>query len=216
MLDLNLNSKQNFLDKDIPCYKIEPIVDYETCKPVMYEILYNNLIPNKVLFSKVNTTLDLYVFSQLFNWYFKHKKSDNCIFTINCFFETYYLHNSYFNRILRICNNLYYELTEISNWNNYSLNNYSAINPSRVILDDFGTNNHNFDKLIINVYAIKLDRIFLDYSTLFLKELINYLKSKNIKIIFEKIETESELEKVRDCGCNLIQGFINKKIINFN
>jgi EAL domain-containing protein (putative c-di-GMP-specific phosphodiesterase class I) len=205
------NIKENF-----SYLKTEPIIDYRNGNIFMYEILYKNVIPNNILFSTVNTTLDLYIFSQLFNWYFKYKRFEVPIFSINCFFETYYLHNSHFNKLLHMCKNLYIELTEISNWGNYSYNNINLINVDRVILDDFGINNHSLDKLNIKSFAIKLDRIFLDYSPVFLKEFIDYANSLNIISIFEKIETESELKKVLGAGCFYVQGFINKKIINFN
>ena len=176
-------------------------MDCTTNKVFMYEILYNNCIPNNILFSVVNSNLDLFILSQLINFY-KNINTNKVLYSINCFYETYYNQAEYINKLLGLYKNLYIELIELSQFTNTDF-----MNKNRVLIDDFGTKNNNLDKLKTAAFAIKIDRVCLDYSINFLKELIENIKFHNSIPIFEKIETKAELDKAKLSGCNYIQGF---------
>lgn len=81
-------------------------------------------------------------------------------------------------------------------------------------LDDFGTRNSNFDRLVfIEVDIIKFDKIFLkdihehEFKSLMLKNLIGVVKNMNIKTVFEGIETKEDLIFSKENKIDLVQGF---------
>lgn len=200
----------NKLVKSSVNVKLEPIVNSTTNQVFMQEILFSSPIPNHILFSTLNINLDLFAFSQALNFYIKHKKYDDILYSINCFYDTYFLHNHYINKILRVYNNLYIELIETSQFkSNCYCYNYE--NKRKILIDDFGKGFNNIDKLKIGAFAVKLDRVYLEYPTSFLKETVEIIKSYGSIPIFEKIETKSELDKVKQCGGEIIQGFLLKE-----
>lgn len=85
-------------------------------------------------------------------------------------------------------------------------------------LDDYGTGYSNLSNVLQMDYRhIKLDKSLLDIAEenernkTVLLETIRMIRKVNIDVIQEGVETEEQLELVRDAGCDLIQGFYISK-----
>lgn len=186
-------------------FRMEVIMDIASCQPIGYEILYRGNIPNDVLFKKENAELDIYLLNKackLFNLNTNRKE----FFTINIGTEAFIEIQDLFCK-QPYCN-CYFEMVE------YGLNksNYFSIlekHSSKIIVDDFGVGNANFDLVFrIKPYGIKLDRVFLQCSDNFLKYLLKELQANTQVVIFEKIETIAELRRIEQIGFRYAQGYV--------
>jgi len=87
-------------------------------------------------------------------------------------------------------------------------------NSVALALDDFGTGYSNFHYLYhLNPDTIKIDRTFTmkalryDYEYNILKHMINMSHGIKLKLCVEGIETEEELEKIKEMDPDFIQGY---------
>jgi EAL domain-containing protein (putative c-di-GMP-specific phosphodiesterase class I) len=91
---------------------------------------------------------------------------------------------------------------------------------SSIALDDFGSGYSN----IVNVFSVDYDEIKIDKSLLWnaneynhgdaiLKETINMIKEVKKEVVVEGVETNDQLKKLTELGCNYCQGFIFSKPI---
>ena len=87
-----------------------------------------------------------------------------------------------------------------------------------ITIDDFGTGYSSFGQLRDSyIDFIKINRIFVDQidkksdSTAIVKAIVALGKSINAKIIAEGIETERELEVMKQLGCDMYQGYLAKR-----
>lgn len=91
---------------------------------------------------------------------------------------------------------------------------------AQVALDDFGTGyNSEYALVTIQPNIIKIDRSIIsgcdkDMSRrMIISNLVNLAGTKQILVLAEGVETESELETVISCGVDLIQGYyINRPV----
>lgn len=90
----------------------------------------------------------------------------------------------------------------------------------KCILDDFGNGYSSFNVLLNNdISAVKIDRqFFLDNlngdSKLIIKTVINLIKSLHMEVVAEGVETKEHADYLRECGCDMIQGFYFYKPIS--
>jgi EAL domain-containing protein (putative c-di-GMP-specific phosphodiesterase class I)/GGDEF domain-containing protein len=92
--------------------------------------------------------------------------------------------------------------------------NFFLANNIKVSLDDFGTVSSNFDRLIKYrnvVESIKIDRILWVNMLNVVKEIASFCNENNINVIFEKVETKEELDKLISIGGKLFQGWYFKE-----
>lgn len=85
---------------------------------------------------------------------------------------------------------------------------------AKVALDDFGTGyNSEYALITLQPNIIKIDRSIIsgcdkDISRrLIITNLVKLVRSKNILVLAEGVETEEELKTVISCGVDLLQGF---------
>lgn len=119
------------------------------------------------------------------------------------------------------------EITETSELNNmdYTIGLIRRIKSMgiRVSLDDFGTGYSSLSYLkSIPVNVLKLDKSFVDnleISTVN-KNIINAVvalgKSLELEIVSEGVETQSQLNYIRECGADMVQGFYFYKPMPFS
>ena len=81
-------------------------------------------------------------------------------------------------------------------------------------LDDYGSGYSNLIRLINSKYKnVKIDKYILwnsennKDSARLLDSLIRIIRSLGMNVIQEGVETEAQLKRVLDSGCNLIQGY---------
>ncbi len=93
----------------------------------------------------------------------------------------------------------------------------------RLSIDDFGTASANFDRLLKHsnvIESVKVDRIMWKNFNEVVKHIVesDLIKSKNIKVIAEKVETEEEIEILISKGVRYFQGwyFKNHNFIVYN
>ena len=83
---------------------------------------------------------------------------------------------------------------------------------TRVSIDDFGSGRSNFDRLfaITAVESAKVDRHLwaLEGSDRLIAELVDFLDSRGIGAIAEKVEDERELRRLFGLGFRLFQGYL--------
>lgn len=87
----------------------------------------------------------------------------------------------------------------------------------RVSMDDFGTGYSSLSLLKeMQLDVLKLDRSFLsergsgensERSRRFVRDIIALAKHMNMTCLAEGVETEEQLELVREAGCDIVQGF---------
>ena len=82
----------------------------------------------------------------------------------------------------------------------------------QVEIDDFGTGYSSLSRL--NAYpidVIKLDKSFIDNRTekcaCIIKACINMAKALNMKIIAEGVETDEQMQMLKEMDCDIVQGF---------
>ncbi len=91
----------------------------------------------------------------------------------------------------------------------------------RIALDDFGTGFASLSylhKLPIDV--LKIDKAFIDTlngddNDEFVRAIISMGHLLNCKIVAEGVETQRQLEKLKDYNCDAIQGFLLAKPMSF-
>ncbi|WP_209016976.1 putative bifunctional diguanylate cyclase/phosphodiesterase [Roseibium aggregatum] len=87
-------------------------------------------------------------------------------------------------------------------------------------LDDFGTGHSSISSLRdLQVHRVKIDRSFISGVDTdpglqkFTSALIRLAKSLDIHVLAEGVETEGELEWLKQNGCDVIQGFLISKAV---
>lgn len=86
-----------------------------------------------------------------------------------------------------------------------------------ISIDDFGTGYSSLSMLqLLNADVVKMDKSFLDNSfragnEQFIVDIINIIKHQNEKVLFEGVETQEQLEFLRQSGCDIIQGYFFDK-----
>ncbi|MDE5860771.1 MAG: GGDEF and EAL domain-containing protein [Ruminococcus sp.] len=91
---------------------------------------------------------------------------------------------------------------------------------AHLALDDFGTGyNSDFALITMHPNIIKIDRSIIsscdkDVSRrTIIENIVKLSRTRNIKVLAEGVETESELKTVIECGVDLLQGyFINRPV----
>lgn len=88
----------------------------------------------------------------------------------------------------------------------------------QISIDDFGTGYSSLSYLKqFPIHTLKMDKSFIDHVTddeedaSFARMVIGIAKSMNLDLIAEGVESESQLQFLRDEGCRLIQGFYFSK-----
>lgn len=88
----------------------------------------------------------------------------------------------------------------------------------RFSLDDFGTGSSNLNRLLNEPYTnIKFDKMLLDCSEdnprnlSYYENMLHMVKGMGFRVIQEGVETQEQRERVRDMGCDLIQGYYYSK-----
>lgn len=83
-----------------------------------------------------------------------------------------------------------------------------------IAMDDFGSGFSSLNTLrILPIDILKIDREFLresdqsDRSRIIIQHVIRMAKELNIKIVCEGVETQTHLQFLKDCGCDIAQGY---------
>ncbi|PAB59851.1 hypothetical protein CCE28_07810 [Anaeromicrobium sediminis] len=87
-----------------------------------------------------------------------------------------------------------------------------------ISIDDFGTGYSSLSYLNdLPINSIKIDRSFVSHSTYNTKDqaiismIITMAHSLNLSVVAEGVETNQQLEFLRKCGCDFIQGYFTGK-----
>lgn len=82
-------------------------------------------------------------------------------------------------------------------------------------LDDFGTGYSSLTYLrSLPVQTVKIDKTFIDLVTTdstrlaLLASIINMAHVLGLAVVAEGVETEEQLDRLLDCGCDTIQGYL--------
>ena len=82
-------------------------------------------------------------------------------------------------------------------------------------IDDFGTGYSSLSRLHeLPIHTLKIDRSFVvqltpdDRDTATIKIILMLAKNLGLEVVAEGIETEFQLEKLRELGCNWVQGYL--------
>ena len=86
-------------------------------------------------------------------------------------------------------------------------------------LDDFGSGYSSLGMLKdLQIDVLKLDAMFFRNSSgniekekLIVRSIINMVRRLNIRVVAEGIETQEQVEFLKEAGCDLVQGFIYYK-----
>jgi len=80
-------------------------------------------------------------------------------------------------------------------------------------LDDFGTGYSSLTHLrLFPVETLKIDKSFIDNipgeDTILVQSLINFAQNLHMNVVAEGVERQEQLDYLRTCGCNLVQGYL--------
>ena len=90
-------------------------------------------------------------------------------------------------------------------------------NGIKISIDDFGTGVNSFFRVAQFPYdQIKIDKYFINYIEVFeiremVKTIIDYAHKFNKEIVAEGVETEAQLNILRELNCDIIQGYYYSK-----
>lgn len=124
--------------------------------------------------------------------------------------------------------NILLEITETSLMKNITMCRQNIVRLRvegvKIALDDFGTGYSNFSYLKdLPVDEIKIDKSFVDdmetdaFSRSFINAITMLTHSIRKKVVVEGVESENQLNLVRDLGCDIIQGYyFGKPLTVFN
>ena len=130
-----------------------------------------------------------------------------------------------FNRLMEryksVSHNIVIEITEQNARSDEEMERFmemiSAFN-SQFAVDDYGSGNSNIVNLLkFSPNVIKIDRYLVENinenvnKQMFVKNIIEFARKNNIKVIAEGVETKDELDTVIKFGVNLIQGYYTAK-----
>ena len=90
-----------------------------------------------------------------------------------------------------------------------------------VSMDDFGSGYSSITLLKnLNYDIVKIDKALIDSlennnkkDLIILRNIISMLKELEIDVVAEGVESKKQLDILRDCGCNIIQGYYYDKPI---
>lgn len=89
------------------------------------------------------------------------------------------------------------------------------------VLDDFGTGYASFRYMqLLPIEILKIDQTFIhslmmsDKNQKLVNGIVQFGKSMNITVLAEGVETEEQLQQLKQFGCNYIQGFLISKPVN--
>ncbi|MNI52576.1 Phytochrome-like protein cph2 [compost metagenome] len=92
-----------------------------------------------------------------------------------------------------------------------------------IALDDFGTGYSSLNYLnILPIDILKIDRSFIvgigvdKKSEYIIRTIINLSHDLEIKVVAEGVETKEQLEFLKDCKCDIIQGYFFSKPQMYN
>lgn len=87
-----------------------------------------------------------------------------------------------------------------------------------ISLDDFGTGYSSLSRLKdLNIDVLKIDKSFIDHighdeeSAMFVESILILAKQLNIKTVAEGVETQDQLQILKDRECDIIQGYYYSK-----
>ena len=88
-----------------------------------------------------------------------------------------------------------------------------------ISLDDFGTGYSSLNMLQdMPIDVLKIDKSFIDKigneKIDIIKYIINMAKDLNIKTVAEGVETENQIQYLKNIGCNIVQGYYYSKPLN--
>tara|TARA_R110002110_G_scaffold415807_1_gene656446 strand:- start:60239 stop:61930 length:1692 start_codon:yes stop_codon:yes gene_type:complete len=112
---------------------------------------------------------------------------------------------------LEICENA------VSDNNTKVMENLSKLKEAgfEVSIDDFGKGGSSLEKLIhLPITALKIDKDFisdLNCMSPLIKCIINLSNNFGLKVMAEGVETESQLEFLKQHGCHIVQGYYYSK-----
>jgi EAL domain-containing protein (putative c-di-GMP-specific phosphodiesterase class I) len=93
----------------------------------------------------------------------------------------------------------------------------------RIAIDDFGSGYSSLRYVqMLPIDKIKIDKAFIDHvgssveSQGIVKAVVNMSHSMNYKVVAEGVETEEQLEVLKNMGCDYIQGYYFSKPVSFD
>lgn len=170
--------------------------------------------------------LDYYVYEEVFQYIRSRLDRDLPVVPISMNVSRMHLENDDILAYIQLLMDKYnvpakfieFELTESIYMNNYeSVRSFIATCNSMgitVSMDDFGSGYSSLNMLSdLDIDVIKIDKIFMRHSDLnendkiVLKSVINMAKQLNLLVLCEGVETESQVDFLKEVGCDIIQGY---------
>jgi len=134
------------------------------------------------------------------------------------------------NKISKIskcfCDKLTIEITEREMGDDFylfakRLEEFKKITGVKLAIDDFGTGYSSLSRLkYLSCDILKIDIIFIremfktEKDTAFVNAIIDLSKRFGYTIVAEGVETIEQFSYLRDCGCNIVQGYLLSKPVD--
>jgi len=191
----------------------EPIVEYNNNKFSIYgyEILAD--FPQLI----VNEDIDFRTFKLNLDLLKGELKTSNTHYHLNLSGKTILKYkDDILKELLKLKNRkrVIIELLEDNATEDEKILKFFLTNNIKISLDDFGTGSSNFDRLIKYkdvIKSIKIDRILWMNILNVAREIARFCNENGIDVIFEKVETKEELDRLIGIGGRLFQGWVFKE-----
>ena len=88
----------------------------------------------------------------------------------------------------------------------------------KIAIDDFGTGYSSYNHLSdLSLNTLKIDKSFIDFincdlrKDLIVKNMIDLAHILDMKVVAEGVEQEHQMKKLKEYGCDIIQGYYYSK-----
>lgn len=225
------NMFKTLIIKNMFQYHFQPIVDARTGEIVAYEALMRTcgdikMSPLEVLkIGKIYRKLYDIEYATMFNVFDYYSQNKEAFRGRSVFINTIpgnFLNEEHCNELREKYGDCFgkavFEITEQDTISNEELSAIKRLSCKdgqiRIAVDDYGTGHSNIVNLLVyKPQVVKIDRYLITNiqedknKQMFVKNLIDFAKDNDIKVLAEGVENVEELETVIDLGVDLIQGY---------
>jgi len=186
----------------LTCFKTEQIVNLQTYDLTATDLLFRSNIPNSVLFNDKETQIEVehYILHQVDELLETGKLNPDKIYILNISVHLF-MHDIYYNHLKRLPGHILFDIDAFDHLSNQEVLARLRMFKDRILLDGFGKGNANYKTLeFLEPRGVKFDRTMLSSNSKTISQCFKRVCSISELVIFTKIETFEELERVKDIG----------------
>lgn len=187
----------------LTCFKTEQIINLNTYELTATDLLFHSNIPNSILFNDKETQVEVehYILHQIDELIAANQLNRDKTYILNISVHLFFMHDIYYNHLKRLPDYILFDIDAFDHLSNQQVLDRLKMFNGRIILDGFGKGNANYKTLeFLKPRGVKFDRIMLLSNNETILQCFERASSLSKLVIFTKIETFEELERVKNIG----------------